>query len=126
MKRFRLPWWGLNLACFLLVLSVVASGAEVSIRDVTANPAKFDGQTVTLRGTAQAVKATTSRKGNDYTTFQVKDTSGAAVRVFSWGHPAIRDGLSVEVVGVFQQTKRVGRYTFYNEVEAQTVRPLGR
>jgi hypothetical protein len=37
--------------------------------------------------TATAVKATTSKSGNDYTTFQVKDASGSAVRVFSWGLP---------------------------------------
>jgi hypothetical protein len=126
MKRIRLSWWGLNLACFLLVLSVVASGAEVSVKDLTANPAKFDGKTVALQGIATAVKATSSKKGNDYTTFQVKDAGGRSVKVFSWGHPEVREGVSVEVVGVFQQTKRAGRYTFYNEVEAQTVRPLGR
>jgi hypothetical protein len=39
----------------------------------------------------------------------------------------VKDGSSVEVVGVFQQVKRVPpSYTFYNEVEAQTVRPLSR
>jgi hypothetical protein len=109
-----------------LLPSILASAAEVSVKELTANPAKFDGQTVTLRGTAMAVKAITSRKGNDYTTFQVKDASGAAVRVFSWGHPAIKEGTAIEVIGVFQQVKRVGRYTFHNEVEAQTVRPLAR
>jgi hypothetical protein len=115
-------WFGFSL----LFVGVLASAAEVSVKDVTANPAQFDGQTVTLRGTATAVKATTSRKGNDYITFQVTDASGAAVRVFSWGHPNLKQGEPVEVVGVFQQVKRVGRATFYNEVEAQTVRPLAR
>jgi hypothetical protein len=40
------------------------------------------------------------------------------------GHPAVKEGATVEVVGVFQQVKRVDRYTFYDEVEAQTVRPI--
>ncbi len=109
--------WAIFLALSLLVASALLA-AEVSIKDLTASPAKFDGQTITLRGTAQAVKATTSRRGNEYTTFQVKDASGAAVHVFSWGHPEVKVGASVEVVGVFQQVKRVGRYTFYNEVDA--------
>ncbi|MFI5342441.1 MAG: hypothetical protein ACHQ7N_21730 [Candidatus Methylomirabilales bacterium] len=126
MKRIPRHWRWSWLGFSLLLVSVLAFAAEVSVKDLTANPAKFDGQTVTLRGTATAVKATVSPKGNPYTTFQVKDSSGAAVRVFSWGHPEIREGVSVEVVGVFQQIKKVGRNTFYNEVEAQTVRPLGR
>lgn len=124
-RRFLRATISLGLVLWLALL-VAANGAAVSAKDLTANPAKFDGQTVTLRGTAQAVKATTSRKGNDYTTFQVKDGSGAAIKVFSWGHPEIQNGSTVEIVGVFQQVKPVGRYTFYNEVEAETVRPLGR
>lgn len=126
MKRIHRSWWWVCLGFSLLLVSILAAAAEVSIKALVANPAQFDGQTVTLRGTATAVKATVSRKGNPYTTFQVQDASSAAVRVFAWGHPAVKEGGSVEVVGVFQQVKRVGRYSFYNEVEAQTVRPLGR
>ncbi len=120
--RRYVVWFGFSL----LFVGVLASAAEVSVKALTENPAQFDGQTVTLRGTATALKATTSRTGNDYTTFQVKDSSRAAVRVFSRGHPTMKEGDPVEVVGVFQQVKRVGRSTFYNEVEAQTVRPLAR
>ena len=114
------------LLCLAQLFSLVAFAAEVPVKALISNPAQFDGQTVTLQGTAIMVKATTSSRGNAYTTFQVNDATGAAVRVFTWGHPGLKDGQPVEVVGVFQRVKRVGRYTFYNEVEARSVRPLSR
>ena len=123
MKKARL-WLGLS--CVVLLVSLAAFAAEAPVKALVSNPAQFDGQTVTLQGTAIMVKATTSSRGNAYTTFQVNDATGAAVRVFTWGHPGLKDGQPVEVVGVFQRVKRVGRYTFYNEVEARSVRPLSR
>jgi hypothetical protein len=48
------------------------------------------------------------------------------VSVFTWGPPVLSNGDRVEVEGVFQQVTHVGRYTFYNEVEAQRVRPDAR
>jgi len=122
MRRVPRNCWLVSVGFSLLLVSILASAAEVSIEALVANPAQFDGQTVTLRGTAAAVKATTSPKGNDYTTFQVKGARGAAMRVFSWGHPAITEGAPVEVTGVFQRVKRVGRYTFYDEIEASSVK----
>ena len=71
--RCRIYLWP---AISFLFIPVLGYAAEISIKDLTTNPAKYDGQTVTLCGTAQTVKATTSRKRNEYTTFQVKDGSG--------------------------------------------------
>ncbi len=59
MKSMPRPRWWSWVGFSLLVASLLASAAEVSVKDLTANPAKFDGQTVTLRGTAIAVKAIT-------------------------------------------------------------------
>jgi hypothetical protein len=38
--------------------------------------------------------------------------------VFTFGRPALQDGQRVAVRGTFSTTKRVGRYTFHNEIEA--------
>ena len=78
---------------------------------------------MTLHGTATAVKETTSRRGNDYTTFKLQAATRGAVSIFMWGHPPLKEGDPVEVVGVFQQVRHVGKYTFYNEVEAQRIKP---
>jgi hypothetical protein len=40
--------------------------------DVHRTTSSFDHKTVTLQGTATAVKETTSRRGNDYTTFKLQ------------------------------------------------------
>ncbi len=113
------------IACLLLA-ALAAHAAELPIQALASNPAAFDGQTVTLRGTAAAVRETISRRGNPYTIFKVLDASRYAVKVFTWGHPGIKSGDWVEVIGVFQQIRRVGRYTFYNEVDAHSVRLLAR
>jgi hypothetical protein len=100
--------------------------AEVTVASLLAAPDRYDQQEVTLTGTAQAVKPTTSRRGNPYTTFQLSDPSGKAVTIFSWGHPDLKTGDRVEVTGIFQRVKRVGQYTFYNEIEAKAVHVIGR
>ncbi len=119
--------WTICLVVSLLLASVLlASGAAVSIKDVAGDPVRFNGQTVALRGTATAVKRTQSAKGNEYTTFRVKDSTGASVLVFSWGHPDVQEGAAVEVVGAFQRVRRVGHQSIYNEVRADTVRAIQR
>jgi hypothetical protein len=89
------------------------------------NPTNFDHQTVVLEGTAAAVRETTSRKGNDYTTFKLQGPGGCgAVNIFAWGHPALASGDHVCVRGVFETEHYQGGYKFYNEVEAVKVAPL--
>lgn len=123
MRRLTRSCRWLAAACAMLLATVSTNAAEVSIHSIFTNPAQYDGQTVTLRGAAVAVKETVSRRGNDYTTFKLQDPSGEAISIFAWGHPALANSDRVEVVGVFQQVRHVGRYTFYNEVEAQSVSP---
>jgi hypothetical protein len=114
------------LASVLLLLTPVAGNAtEVSIHSIVTNPPSFDHQTVTLQGTAAAVKETTSRRGNDYTTFKLQDpTSGDSISIFTWGHPTLTSGDHVRVDGTFEKVHHQGQYTFYNEVEATKVTPV--
>jgi len=120
----RFPLW-LLIACLAQFVALARAG-DVSVDSIVKNPVQYDHQTVTVRGTASAVKLTTSRAGNSYTTFLVGDANGNSVKVFTFGHPPVANGESVEIVGIFEQVKHVRNYTFYNEIDAQTVRPLGR
>jgi hypothetical protein len=44
---------------------------------------------VALDGVVTSLRETASQRGNDYTTFELKDASGLrAVTIFTWGHPA--------------------------------------
>jgi len=118
----------LGAITFALLTSVATSNAaEVGVCSIVAKPANFDHQTVTLQGTASALRETTSRRGNDYTTFKLQDPSGCGgVNIFTWGHPTLSNGDHVSVEGVFQTEHHQGRYTFYNEVEATKVTSLPR
>ncbi len=123
MKRFpRL----LVVLLWVIVLLGLASPALAwdRIGDILARPEVFDGREVVLAGKASAVDPRTSRRGNDYFTFRLSDEAGASLKVFSWGKPAIAPGDRVEVRGRFQRERRVGRYTFTDEVEASRIRKL--
>jgi hypothetical protein len=112
MKSF---WPNLLLFCSIVVSSpLLASQATVS--QLLSNPTIFDRQHVTVSGTAQYVRPKTSRRGNDYETFNLCEQ--ACVNVFTWGHPHIDNGQQLTVNGTFQAVKHVGPYTFRNEIEA--------
>jgi hypothetical protein len=109
----------LGVALLFLWLSVgssLARAAEVTPSQLLANPTKFDGQHVSVSGTAQYVRQKTSRRGNEYETFSLCDQ--ACVNMFTWGHPNVAEGKLLLVQGTFTEVKRVGRYTFLNEIEA--------
>lgn len=94
------------------------------IGDILARPDAFDGREVVVEGKASAVDPRTSRRGNDYFTFRLSDETATSLRVFSWGKPVIAPGDRVQVFGRFQRERRVGRYSFTNEVEASRIRRL--
>ena len=90
--------------------------SEPTVDKIAASPTEFDGHHVTVSGTVRGVLAKTSHGGNDYETFSLCERS--CVKVFVWGHPQIGEGQRLEVKGTFQAVKRVGQYTFRNEIEA--------
>jgi hypothetical protein len=56
--------------------------------------------------------------GNDYTTFSLTGSSGESINILIWGHSKIKEGRKAKVLGIYQKVKKMGRYTFYNEIEA--------
>ncbi len=94
---------------------------------ILSRPDAYDGQVVCVQGVADSLKHKVSRKGNPYTTFHVTGFDGTAIKAFSFSHLPIRDRQPVEVTGTFKRVKRVGRYVFYNEIDASEglVRALG-
>jgi hypothetical protein len=104
-----------------------AADDEVGVCAIVAKPSAFNHQTVALQGTAVRVKQTTSRRGNEYTTFGLQDASGCGpVNIFTWGHLLIGNGDRVSVEGVFETEHNEGGYTFYNEINAAKVSSLSR
>ena len=113
----------LALVCALAWVGSTSWASAATVAEIAKDPAAFDQKTVTVSGTAQEVSSRTSRRGNPYTTFRLSD-HGEAVKVFTFGTPAIKDGDRVEVRGVFQRVKQVGAYTFHDEIDASSVTPV--
>ena len=112
----------LLILLILLWIQVPIAAEKVSVQEIIANPDRYDGQEVSIQGKATKIKAKTSKKGNEYTTFTLRDESGKGMSIFTYGHLPIRDGQKVTVTGIYQKVKKVGKYTFYNEVEARDIK----
>lgn len=112
------------VATFLLLFCGVSHAAEVTVHSIIASPKSFDHHTITLEGTAVAVKKTTSQRGNDYTTFKLQDLNGSeTIKVFIWDHPTLSSGQCVHVDGEFDIEYHQDSYTFHDEIEATRVGP---
>jgi len=111
----------LFLLSFFLQAHNALAGEKITVKEILANPNKYDGQEVTIQGEATKIKPRTSKEGNDYTRFTLKDESGKGMNIFTRGHPLITEGQKVTVTGIYQKVKRVGRHTFHNEVKAWNI-----
>jgi len=69
-----------------------------------------------VSGTVAQLAQKTSRRGNDYTTFDLCDT--ACIHVYSFGHPKIANRQTLTVTGKFAADKHVGNLEFKNELDA--------
>lgn len=97
-------------------VSALPASAADSIDAIVANPSHYDGNGVDVTGTAKDVRARTSKKGNEYETFQVCQTQ--CVNVYSFGHPAVANGQTVRVQGSFVADKSMGSFEIKNEIDA--------
>jgi hypothetical protein len=117
------------LSGVLLVLVIALSGygnfsyaaQETTVQKILANKESYDGKEVSVSGTVSRLKLKTSKGGNDYTTFSLMSESGGSLTIFAWGHSKFKQGQKVKVTGTYRKVKRVGRYTFYNEIEATEI-----
>jgi hypothetical protein len=107
---------GLLLAALsLLGPAGVARAVETSPTALLAEPERFDGQPVAIRGTVADVREVDATAY----TFALDDGT-RAVRVLAPGPPACGVGTIAIVDGVFRKEKREG-YKIYSEVEATRV-----
>ncbi len=113
--RLALP---VALALALWMAGVLTARADsVTVKDLLAEPDKWHGQAVVVTGSVGKLEARTSQRGNPYYTFLLNDGM-ESVTVFSYGTPEVKNGNRVQVEGTFLKVKRVGKYTFQNQVDA--------
>lgn len=117
-NKTRVALLPIVIVCILFIpLIANAQAIKTTVADILANPDKYDGKMVQVEGKAESLKSKTSKKGNPYTTFKISHTDNT-LSVFSFGSLSIKEGDSVKVIGRYQKVKQVGRYTFYNEIDA--------
>lgn len=104
------------IVCILLALAPSVLAESIGPSQILANPTAYDGKHLMVSGTVQNVVAKTSRRGNDYETFDLCDNT--CLKVFAWGHPGLQEGQSLSVSGKFDTVKRVSRYIFRDELDA--------
>lgn len=116
----------LGLVTFSLLASAFASTSpqKATVKEILDNPDSYDQREVKVEGKVVNLKLKVSKKGNAYTNFSLMDESYKTLKVFMWGHQNVRDGDRVEVTGTFRKVKYVGRYRFYNEVEAESIKKM--
>ncbi len=92
----------------------------MSIADIMSNKDYCDGRLVSAQGLVEDMKTKTSKSGNIYTTFDLILESDS-INIFMWGEPELEDGDNITVIGVYRKEKKVGQYSFYNEIEAEEI-----
>ncbi len=108
--------------CILLFLTSISISCETTtVSAIVADSHKFDGKEVCVEGSVSTFKFKTAKKGNAYTTFSVNDENGKSLNVYSQGALSIKEGDKVKVTGRFDIEKKVGKYTFYNEIDARSI-----
>ncbi len=104
-------------------VSMHTQATDSPIARILKNKALYDGRKVLLRGHVENLQFRFSQRGTPYTLFRLRDQA-ASIRVFTRDHPQIQEGDSVQVAGVYYKSRKVGRFTYHNEVEAEEIAVL--
>lgn len=103
--------------------SLALAAGKISVSALSKDTDKFDGKPVEVEGKVSGFEQKTSKKGNKYFIFKMKEGE-ASVSVYSHGepNPAIKDGDKVSVQGIFRKEKKIGTFTVKNEIDATPVK----
>lgn len=103
----------------LAALAAIAFATEkAKVADLLKDADKFDGKIVEATGKVADFQQKTSRAGNKYFVFKLKD-GDQAVNVYSQGEakPVLKDGDKVKVTGTYRKEKKVSNFTVKNEID---------
>jgi hypothetical protein len=106
----------------LLIPHEPSKPVETPAEKILADKNSYDGKEVSVSGTVSAdLKLKTLKDGKDYTTFSLLGDSGRRIKVFIWGRLKLQGGQKVKVTGIYRKIKKIGKYTFRNEIEATEI-----
>jgi hypothetical protein len=111
----------------VLVLTGASNAADASVCAVSANPSKFDHQSVTLEGIVTALFKETSRRHRKEMTFTLRSLAGCgSVLVYAQEPVTVSNGDHIRVEGVFETEHHRDGMTFHNEMQATNVTAMPR
>lgn len=117
------------LTALMIVLAVLPAHAapvsEVTVSDLAQNPRGHHGDIVKVSGTIAGYQSHVSARGTPYASFRLQ-AGGASVEVFAGRPKGVQNGQRVRIIGPFVKSKRVGRHTFRNAVEAIRIEVLSK
>ena len=107
-----------NAICILgVVLS--AQAAPLSVSGLLADPDRFNGRPVTVRGSMSNLRESVSRRGTRRYTFDLSDGVETA-HVISFQKPPCQSGTAM-VEGIFERVRMVKASYSFEEVTARNV-----
>lgn len=105
------------------LLAAPASGASLSIAELLEHGEQYHQQPVSVVGEAADVATKVGPRNQPFYTFVLKDRQGS-VTVIMQGKPELSNGDAVMVHGVFIKSRKAGRTTVTNRIEATVVQQL--
>ena len=111
-----------KILCTVVIIgfSYTIAGEIISVSELLKNRTKYDKQEIRVYGIVTDLKSRTSIRGNHYFTFNLSDKK-SVVTVFKYGYSSVDNDDSVLVQGVFHEVKHVNNYTFYDQLEADSI-----
>jgi hypothetical protein len=112
--------WKPGFGALLLVLIAAAAAlgqTPVSVGDLAGSPATYHGDAIKVSGTIASYQQRATGRGTPYASFRLQ-AEGSSIPVFAGRPKGLRNGQRVRITGMFVKSKRVGRETFRNAIEA--------
>jgi cytochrome c-type biogenesis protein CcmE len=114
-----------GLLWMMLLPAHPVSAAMVEVADLVTHPDQYDKQMVIVVGRVTSIQTAENRQGQSAYGFLLKDTNGT-VKVIGLGKTDVHEGEQVIVEGVFSRLRQAGRAIVYNEIKANSIRPIDR
>lgn len=114
-----------GLLSLIPLFACPAGAGMVEVADLVTHPDQYDKQMVIVVGRVTSVQTAENRQGQSAYGFLLKDTNGT-VKVIGLGKTDIHEGEQVIVEGVFSRLRQAGRAVVYNEIKANSIRPIDR
>ena len=125
MSRLLFCLMTVGLLWLMLLPAHPVSAAMVEVADLVTHPDQYDKQMVIVVGRVTSIQTAENRQGQSAYGFLLKDTNGT-VKVIGLGKTDVHEGEQVIVEGVFSRLRQAGRAIVYNEIKANSIRPIDR